>query len=218
MFIVWELVHPGALGNFVQTLAVWLEEPDGWITVALVIMVPAAMNFLPDYFSLIESRLILRAMSGRSGIVVVMLLALDFVFTSAIFLVIGPILLAVVVTSTTIILYLPSLSLNSFGQIFDPTLQIIGFILEDGIYLLPAEGNLSTGIFVYSTFFTSVWVWLYISSMALIRLASHSQLLIRFLQFALPIQEKPLRAIGTVAFIPGILVSGLVSVVSDMAT
>ena len=68
--------------------------------------------------------------------------------------------------------------------------------------------------YFYTTFFTSVWLWLYVSSTALIRMASRSDPLLRFLRYILPIEDKPLRAIGIVAFVPGILVSGLLSLLA----
>ena len=88
--------------------------------------------------------------------------------------------------------------------------DILTSFIYDGILLRSKGTAITFGIFFYSTFFTSVWVWLYAGSIALIRLGAHSAPVLRVLQFALPIRTKPLRAIGTVAFIPCILVSGIV--------
>lgn len=63
------------------------------------------------------------------------------------------------------------------------------------------------GIFFFSTFLTSVWVWLFALSSGIIQLAARSGALLRTLQFVLPIKTKPLRSIGMVAFIPPMLVA-----------
>jgi hypothetical protein len=55
------------------------------------------------------------------------------------------------------------------------------------------------GIFFYSTFFTSVWVWLYAVAGGLLRLASYLGLVLRGLRGILDIQNKPLRSIGMVS-------------------
>ena len=66
-------------------------------------------------------------------------------------------------------------------------------------------------IYFMTTFVTSVWLWVYVVGVFGIRTLARSQRLLNALRFALPIDTKPLRAIGTAAFIPPIIVSGLVA-------
>lgn len=51
----------------------------------------------------------------------------------------------------------------------------------------------------YSTFFTSLWLWLYALSQVAVRLAGRIAPALTFLKWALPIEERPLRSLGLVA-------------------
>ena len=54
------------------------------------------------------------------------------------------------------------------------------------------------GIFVYSAFLTSVWLWLYALSGFLVKAIARSRKGLHFLQRHLNIEEHPLRSMGFV--------------------
>ena len=57
------------------------------------------------------------------------------------------------------------------------------------------------GIFFYSTFFTSVWVWLYAGAGGLLRLAASLGITFRRMRWFLDIENKPLRSLGMVSIV-----------------
>ena len=67
------------------------------------------------------------------------------------------------------------------------------------------------GVTLYTTYFTSVWLWAYAASIMLIRLSMFIRPVWKFLRWALPIDAKPLRSIGIVAFVPPLIVSTIVA-------
>ena len=65
---------------------------------------------------------------------------------------------------------------------------------------VPAEQRSGLGVFFYSTFFTSVWLWLFALSQLLIRFLSKVEPLRKFFfGYLLPVEERPFRSIGIVA-------------------
>lgn len=60
-----------------------------------------------------------------------------------------------------------------------------------------AETDLVRAMFL-TTFVTSVWIWMAIIGTQLMRLLAGSERLLRFLQYVLPVEEKPVRAMGIV--------------------
>jgi hypothetical protein len=63
------------------------------------------------------------------------------------------------------------------------------------------EGQLSWGIFFYSTYFTSVWVWLYVLSGFVVILGRYLGLGFGFLKRIFDIDNKPIRSLGYVSIL-----------------
>jgi hypothetical protein len=104
-------------------------------------------NLIPDYLSLLESRFVIHWMSEARFILrILTFLAIDLVFTAAIFWGVFYALFA--------LLFL-------LGG--EPTLVIVPIWVVCAWLSLTADfaGVPPPAIFFYSTFFTSVWVWLY---------------------------------------------------------
>ena len=80
-------------------------------------------------------------------------------------------------------------------------------LLWNGIRL--AERNGELGIFLYTTYFTSVWVWLYILSAMTMRTRG----MMNPLRKLLPVSSRPFRSLGLVAFLPAVGVAILLGVV-----
>ena len=179
---------------------IWLwnaPDPDFWMTTSTLIVAPLVINSVPDYLSLVESRWIVARMRGRGARATCALLLLDAILTALIFYVFVSLVVIVLVAMMEPDQAIP----------LDP-LQIWLLLTEGGGLAL--AGDTTIGVFFYSTYFTSVWVWLYVASRSLLRLLAASAPLLRALKFVLPIEQKPLRAIGTAAYIPALAVSGAV--------
>ncbi|MFX1453072.1 MAG: hypothetical protein ACFFCM_19715 [Promethearchaeota archaeon] len=154
------------------------------------------INFIPDYFSLLESRYTIKLMSLKPSIDrITIFLILDFIFTLSI----------VIITFYFIYLFIINYSdpgsINAFKKmgfnkflIFTINLQLI-----DG----EQYGN-SGGIifflqpFFFSTFFTSIWVWLFAISGYTVKFLEYAGYSINHTLKYLDIDNKPLRSMGLV--------------------
>ena len=215
MVAVWGLLDPKTFSSFIEEQI----APGGQFSwnILYLFLTPVFFNFFPDYISLAESQCVIAMMRGRNIGGIFLLILADVLFTFAIFWGSFILLYALIILASIFINFKFQLGFEGVINYFFENL--IGYIrltinefIKPKTFLLQSEkGNLTFGIFFYSTFFTSVWVWLYAASVGLIRFASRSDRLFRAIKFILPIEEKPLRAIGTVAFIPAIAFSGLIS-------
>ena len=155
-----------------------------------MVILAVLFNLLPDYLSLVETRVVLRWMSLKPSISrICALLVLDAVLTGVIFC-IG----AALVFWVFFILENGSFS-EAVGLLWEILLP--GFQLSTG-----STGDICFGIFFYSTYFTSVWVWFYALSGGAIRtLGFGVDLMRKFLD----IDNVPIRALGYVSSVIVIL-------------
>lgn len=156
-----------------------------------LVFVAITLNLVPDYFSLMETRFVVKLMGRTLKFLPILgYLVLDFLLTLLIFLVLGLLLL------TMGRLFLGLSSAEDFGRIYaggiSEVLSKDALTLSGGISGLP-------GVVLYSTFFTSVWVWLTALGWGSIRLMAMAPPLLQAMQYLLPIKERPLRSIGEVA-------------------
>ncbi len=166
--LLWGALRPDSLSRLVQS--------HGAVEFAIQSLVFATiMNLVPDYVSLLESRLIIRVIARNPSVFrSLSLLALDLVVTAAIgFCVVGT-------------------CLYTAGGDF-------GDIIRTGVMLETWGANdPSPSVFFYSTFFTSVWVWLYVLSGICVKLGNSISYLAERLRFILNIKEKPFLSLGVV--------------------
>jgi hypothetical protein len=54
-------------------------------------------------------------------------------------------------------------------------------------------------IILYASLMPSIWLWIYVMSLAFMRTILRSERLLNWLRWALPIDEKPFRSVGVVA-------------------
>ena len=135
------------------------------------------INLLPDYLSLYETRLVLGFMAKPGGwIRTLALLIFDLAATMLISFVVGFVVLAGPFVSSTV---------KEIAETFWQGLTFSG---------LDALG----GIFIYTTFLTSVWLWLYALSGFLVKAIARSRKGLHFLQRHLNLEEHPLRSMGFV--------------------
>ena len=70
---------------------------------------------------------------------------------------------------------------------------------------------------IYSTFFTSAWVWIYSIAVVLVKLASRVSPIIDWLKRWLDIDEHPFKALGMVAAIVACLGYWIVAIIFFVA-
>lgn len=166
-----------------------------WETVSITLVIGMAANFFPDYVSLLISRYIVRAMARNpSAVRTIWLLCFDLVLTAAMAMLSVFASLFILVARDEGISKSLGLAVGEFK-----TLGWLGFVQVRGFdFIAPVSA-----VFFYAAFFTSVWVWLYVLSGALIRtLHGAKSLWIWFLPF-MDIEKKPLASIGKVAGVLG---------------
>lgn len=174
----------------IMSLVVWATNEHLWdeflgngmfSAVMQVLFITLMVNILPDYLSLLETRYVIGYVS-RSGIFGrSFLLLADLVATTAIFVV--ALVIARILGSVIFQTDLPFDVL-----ILDVIEEIPEFIVNGSTFRSGGDGSI-TGIWFYSTFFTSVWVWLFY-------LSSLFAKLFRFIGKYFDIDRKPLRSLG----------------------
>ena len=162
-----------------------LVAPD---VILLVTLLVAIINLIPDYLSLLETRWVISRMNVTGAIGG--FLALDLVATAFVSLI--PWLVFLVL--------LGPIPLNRFFSEF-----IVGALTFEGMMILatapPEAQPLPTGIWFYSAFFTSVWVWLYALAGVAVRLGGRAAAWMDRLKSVMDVKEKPFRSMGLAAMV-----------------
>lgn len=158
-------------------------------------------NFLPDYLSLLESRYIIKRMSQTQSIVKTLVwFIIDLAFTGFIFIGSSLILIVAlnfvfpdvdVLSSVVDVLYI----LLSGKPI--EAVMMRGPIMWS--IVRPLADPLPTQIYFYSTYFTSIWVWLYVLSGLIVKLSKPFFSGIGSFKRVFDIENKPLRSLGYVS-------------------
>lgn len=160
------------------------------IDVAFSMLFYLSINGIIDYISLLKTRIILRNFAKNHQYRFVFFLVFDFLAT--VFLV----HVALFIWFLQIWYEVNSLRSDFYLIFLKDLLNYIAgsfFIIEPDVevgYFRP---------FIFSTFFTSIWLWLFVSGWVLIHIFAGFRNTWRFLVWALPVRTKPLRAIGEVA-------------------
>ncbi|MBW2608079.1 MAG: hypothetical protein JRD05_10640 [Deltaproteobacteria bacterium] len=183
----------GIVTDIYETIS---EEGIGAVLFALLFCC-IVFNIIPDYISLLETRIVINWMSKKNTFLhILVLLLLDIVATNIIFFVITFMLLS-------LLTLLPG---------FDLVMTIkkgLNMYIQ-GLTLSGKDKNM--GIFIYSTFFTSIWVWLYAFSGLCVGIVNKSKSVLEFFKKHLAIEDRPLRSMGFVIVLIitfGYLVGGL---------
>jgi hypothetical protein len=183
LLILWAMLRPAEWGklyhseSFVKIIGLWA-------------LGTAFLNIPADYFSLLKSRSIIRVMSStRSVGWVSVLLALDVIVTVGIF-----------IGSSTLLLAITSLTGSRVPLRDVPAAEL--HFLRDAVFLarpLDLPPGVAAGIWFYSAFFTSIWVWLYAASGGAVKLAHYVGRGVTSLRLFLDIEDKPIRSIGVMS-------------------
>ena len=150
-----------------------------------------SFNLIPDYFSLLESRYIIYWMSKKYSISrVLTLLVLDFITT---------IIIWHTWFSTHMIIVMslykkklaPELGLFWIKSFWEALSWLFfGTINQKDTFELFATAQF------YSTFFTSVWIWLYVCSGLVVKLLNKIGVGLNLFKGILNIEKHPIRSIG----------------------
>ena len=213
MFLVWLSVNYTSIGyvNSIDLNSLDIPEPISakemelyfnlpnlrdfetiGLTFVATLLLACILNLLPDYLSMVQSRVIIGRMTGTTFSNCLVYFALDFVITTAIVL-------------AYLILWL---------SVMIDSLDHLGRLLLEVVYggiALNAKGQWGAysifGVFIYSTYLTSVWLWLYSVSVLILRTRGS----LRLFRNVLLIRERPFRCIGLVIFLPSIAISIVLS-------
>ena len=184
----------------------WFEFPedDPARTPFVTVLVIATLNLVPDYLSLLETRLVIRLLQARPRVsLLLVLLPLDLLLTAAIFLVLVP---------PNVILFQTLFSLASgelwhmLPQVAHNWSQLVSVLPDLATTLLsssPVSKPPSSGLYFtfYTTFLTSAWVWAFSSALLAYKIAegfggrSWRWLTRTFLDM----KQKPLLSLGWIA-------------------
>lgn len=140
-------------------------------------------NVLPDYVSLLETRLIIRFLSNARVLIHPVFLVVDAAFTAMIF----------------------GISLSLFDYAMKITMgvqqnDLISMVVGGATFWNDNHFSM-LGIFLYSTFATTVWIWLFVVSGLVVRFLSALGLSIRKIGTIFNVKEKPLRSMGFVSMV-----------------
>ena len=169
----------------------WGLGDDGPSPTALMsglpaILLLAALNVAPDFVSLLQTRWVLRWCPGWA------LVVLDGVAT------------AVIAGAVFLVIHVGLFGMVGHGS-FDPAWSGIFTAIPENLYgLISLDPELSMfgvtlGIFFYSTFLTSIWLWLYLAAGAAVRVAGGFGVGLRWLRAFTDIDEQPFRSLGFAA-------------------
>ena len=194
--------------NFLVSGRVTPWERTQWILIAF------AGNLIADYLSLMETRLILQWIKGRSLWVKALGLGIDVCATSVIFIAVAASLYAIELIwwgSMTFTRHLHSIlgtspdTLNiSWGDKNTTVHAVLQFVFGDAILLgdgKPRDHETRFYADLYrigfiTTFFTSVWIWLFILAGGLSRIFLIFRGQITRLGRLFNVEAKPLTAVG----------------------
>ena len=176
-----------------------------WGTEALILTVCAGgiCNLLPDYISVMESRLLISRMKDGRGIDVFICLILDFFLTT----VIG--IFAIFIY----LLFFPNLYELFLGPYpADPSsLMADIWMIFPSAFLLDRSYEGLFGIIIYTTYLTSAWIWLYAITIILVKTRG----VMRPFRKILPVKKRPFRSVGMAVFFPSIVIAVVLGRVAD---
>jgi hypothetical protein len=202
-----------ALASFLALVAaflVWLankgglSQPptEGTNVILLLVMYGGATvvtNIIPDYLSLVESRFVLGKMSETRGVLgkLVWLIVDVFLTTAIVFFFLwgsGALLLPLVPEESLYAVGCLTRENFDFARMVDIAIAGLTFSTPPGTINYDVSA-----IYIYSSFFTSFWVWLYLASSLLVRAAQVIPGLREFLRRACRVHDYPLRVLAVVS-------------------
>lgn len=182
-FLVWAFLRPQQLNELIHSDDVGFELLASLLVVAM-------FNIIPDYLSLIQTRWFIgRLQMSRRSFAAILLLIGNAIASALIGLITSAIIVSLTYDTTIV------------RALFDRSeiQEIAGIIAQRVIPMQAEPGRIPIGLFPYASFFTSIWLWLYCLSSALLKLTRG----VGFAQSAVTkiinVEEKPFAALGAIA-------------------
>jgi hypothetical protein len=195
--LFWAMKRPNQFDSFVSEI--W--HPDFYMFLILCVV----MNVIPDYLSLVETRYIIKKIDvANRWYHTITFLLLDIFISMSIFMIVGIFLLSVANIILIFIRFpdLTEINVNDMVRLFIGIFSDrFSNIFVYGIRLDREMKGISLGVFFYSTFLTSFWVWLYILACAAARSATHFSVIAEKLRWLLDVKNHPVAVPGTFAAI-----------------
>ncbi len=189
--------NPQLLGFITSTVKAGMHTRVKWLYVSWFLA-----TLIPDYISLLKTRLLLAWMRKVPGKFTVLLLLLDFILTT----VVARFSVALVFSMAVLLNVNLKPETTGFmkvaGRMWREFLQ---GILSPLSFPPISSGMSDTHIFVsvapwfYATYATSVWVWLYVSAGLLVKGGKALDVTSNWFRSVLDIEGQPVRSIGVVA-------------------
>ncbi len=181
--LIWASLRPDEFKQILLQMNNW----DGASEIAYTfLIVTVVFNILPDYLSLLQTRIIVKLLKKENNMFALWIF-IDIVLTA---------LLAV--SAWLFIWSIPISSGGTFSYVIDEYFEVI---FHAASLSSMKAGHLTPGIFFYSTFFTSVWLWLYILSMPLLKTASKLDGAFSFLKRFFFREDQPFISLGAISIV-----------------
>ena len=181
MYLVWRSFQPEAYALIVREVGI--VEPAVMAVVFLVLL-----NWIPDYVSLQETRWLLTVMQAGRGFPFFVVIVVDALLTFLVW--VAWLTFVWVIFDVLDLQFFPELSFHNYLRSIDAAVFFIGDKKLIATFL---------SVYLYTTFFTSIWLWLYALSTWIIRFLHR---LISAFQRAispLDLESKPFTSIGVVS-------------------
>jgi hypothetical protein len=172
------------------------ENGTAYKTLAYYLWLALPINCIPDYFSLLFSRFIVRRMAIRpTPSRVIVLLMLD----SAVSLFIPIAAIAMIAPYLRIFGLLGAVDVYAYGFREQIALFLTVVASYTSALIEPGGWGPFLRLYLLASLFTSIWVWLYVTGSATIRILHSARAFwVKLLPF-LSIEDKPMQAVGRVA-------------------
>ncbi len=181
VFLIWICLRPDEAYNFFH-----LNDFSSIFIIFFTFII--IFNFLPDYLSLLQTRLIIDKMKNNSKNHMAWLFA-DLVLT----------FLIAISMWLLILLLLPLVS--EYER--PPFSELLLDLLINQIFLLSAgeRGSFSAGVPFYSTFFTSLWLWLYLLSVIISQITNSIDSSFNLVKKYLIKKDQPFISLGAISIL-----------------
>lgn len=166
---------------------------------SIVVISAIILNTIPDYLSLLESRYMIKIMSNKkSNTTILILLLVDLIITGIIFL-------FFMFSGMNFLLFLTINDYYNYIEnegFLDHFISLSSSNFKAVIRFRPTTvGTIPDSIWFISTYFTSVWVWLYILTGFIMRSGRAFDIAVKVVKEYLNLEQAPLRTIGFLSVI-----------------
>lgn len=167
---------------------------------------PLFVNIVPDYFSLVETRYVLRYLAERPGVYrTSLLLTIDLAAT-------------LFISFVAFVMMMTALGVLFVGNTWEGSFANWSQFFPVKMIVWEESHRKTEAWFIYSTFLTSVWLWFFVASRSVVRLLYFVPWCVRIANrwFALDdvIMNRPLQAMGYVIIAAASLLVVIVVVAS----